>query len=191
MEIENIGYQPVHEDEIQLIQFKLGDELYGVKVEQVREIVKLGEITSVPKMPYFIEGVMNLRGQITTIIDLRRRFEISEDGGHTAQSRIIVAEIGDSQIGIIVDSVQDVIRVSPQTISLPPDVLSGKVDSKFITGICRLQDKLVVLLDLGSLLNEDELVGLDKMERKGFVKKSDPEEVQVELDQEYSEDELE
>ena len=97
--------------EVQLVQFKLGTEFFGVKVEQVREIVKLGDITHVPKMPEFIEGVMNLRGQITTIIDLRIRFGIVAADGRTSQSRVIVAEIGDIQVGIIVDSVQDVIRV--------------------------------------------------------------------------------
>ena len=147
----------IAKNETQLVQFKLGDEFFGVDVEQVREIVKYDEVTKVPRMPVFIEGVMNLRGQITTIIDLRQRFGISGDGGRTTQSRIIVAEIGENQVGIIVDSVSDVIRVSSETISPTPKVLSSKVDTKFLTGICRLEDGLMMLLNLGNLLTDEEI----------------------------------
>ena len=95
-------------DEEQLVSFLLGKETFGVKVTQVREIGKVQDITKVPRMPDFIEGVMNLRGQITTVIDLKKRFAIAEDAnGRTAQSRIIVAEIGDTQLGIIVDAVEE------------------------------------------------------------------------------------
>ncbi|MGA1822031.1 MAG: chemotaxis protein CheW [Thermoplasmatota archaeon] len=158
------GKQEFTGDETKLVQFKLGDESFGVKVEQIREIVKIGNITSVPKMPSFIEGVMNLRGQITTIIDLRRRFDIIGDGGGTYMSRIIVAEIGESQVGIIVDSVKDVIRVSPQTISPPPKTISSKVDARFLTGICRHQNGLLMLLDLDNLFSDEEIEGLDNID---------------------------
>jgi len=160
------GKQEFTGDETKLVRFKLGDESFGVKVEQIREIVKIGDITSVPKMPSFIEGVMNLRGQITTIIDLRRRFDIISDGGRTYMSRIIVAEIGESQVGIIVDSVKDVIRVSPQTISPPPKTISGKVDARFLTGICRHQNGLLMLLDLDNLFSDEEIEGLDRIDLK-------------------------
>jgi purine-binding chemotaxis protein CheW len=143
--------------EVQLVQFKLGNEFFGVKVEQVREIVKLGKITHVPKMPNFIEGVMNLRGQITTIIDLRRRFSIAGEEGHTPQSRVIVAEIGDIQVGIIVDSVQDVIRVPTQSLSPPPKTVSSKVDAKYLTGICKMPDNLIMLIDLTNILGYEEI----------------------------------
>ncbi len=142
--------------EVQLVQFKLGEEFFAVKVEQVREIVKLGNITHVPKMPNFIDGVMNLRGQITTIIDLRRRFGISGDDLRTSQSRVIVAEIGDVQLGIIVDSVQDVIRVSQKSLSPPPKTMSSKVDARFLTGICKQPDNLIMLIDLINILSYEE-----------------------------------
>jgi purine-binding chemotaxis protein CheW len=144
-------------DEIQLVSFKLGKETFAVNVGQVREIGKVERITHVPKMPDFIEGVMNLRGQITTIIDLRRRFGIFTDGERTAQSRIIVAEIGENQLGIIVDSVEDVIRVSTQNISDPPKTITKKVDASFLSGICKLPDDLVMLLDISKLLSEEEM----------------------------------
>jgi purine-binding chemotaxis protein CheW len=144
-------------DEKQLVSFKLGKETFAVDVGQVREIGKVEEITQVPRMPDFIEGVMNLRGQITTVIDLRRRFGISGDGGRTSQSRIIVAEVGENQLGIIVDSVQDVIRISSKSISPPPRTVSRNVDARFLTGICKLPDQLIMLLDLTTVLSEEEI----------------------------------
>ena len=153
------------ENDVQLVQFKLGGEFFGVKVEQVREIVKFSSVTHVPKMPAFIDGVMNLRGQITTIIDLRRRLDISDNGGRTPESRIIVAEIGSSQVGIIVDSVRDVIRVSSEKISLPHDVITSRVDTQFLTGICRLKEDLMMILELGNIVTAEELEGLEGMEK--------------------------
>jgi purine-binding chemotaxis protein CheW len=143
--------------EVQLVSFKLGKETFAVNVDQVREIGKVEQITHIPKMPNYVEGVMNLRGQITTIIDLRMRFGITGEGGRTAQSRIIVAEIGENQLGIIVDSVQDVTRVAKQSISPPPKTVSKKVDTSFLTGICKLPDRLIMLLDLSKLLSDEEM----------------------------------
>jgi purine-binding chemotaxis protein CheW len=151
------------EDELQLVSFKLGKETFAVHVNQVREIGRVEEITHVPNMPDFIEGVMDLRGQITTVIDLRRRFGIKEEQERTENSRIIVAEIDNNQMGIIVDSVQDVIRVSPEVISPPPEVVSRAVDSRFLTGVCRLENELVMLLDLNNLFNDEEKEGLHSM----------------------------
>lgn len=145
-------------DEEQIVSFRLGKETFAVKVGQVREIGKVQDITHIPKMPDYVEGVMNLRGQITTVIDLKKRFNIAVDGegGRTAQSRIIVAEIGDHQLGIIVDSVEDVMRVARNSISPPPKTLAVGMDASFLTGICKLQDKLIMLLDLSKLINDEE-----------------------------------
>jgi purine-binding chemotaxis protein CheW len=145
-------------DEEQLVSFKLGKGTFAVKVANVREIVKVQDITRIPKMPEYVEGVMNLRGQITTVIDLKKRFNIEtgDDKGRTAQSRIIVAEIGDNQLGIVVDSVEDVMRVPLQSISAPPKTLASGVDTAFLTGICKMPDKLIMLLDLNNLIESEE-----------------------------------
>lgn len=145
-------------DEEQIVSFKLGKETFGVRVSQVREIGKVQNITKIPKMPDYIEGVMNLRGQITTVIDLKKRFGIdSETSGVTTASRIIVAEIGDTQIGIIVDEVEDVIRVSRLSISPPPRTLTVGRDTNFLTAICKLQDRMVLLLDLDKVMTVNEI----------------------------------
>ena len=146
-------------DEEQLVSFKLGKETFGVKVAQVREIGKVQDITKVPKLPEYIEGVVNLRGQITTVIDLKKRFHIAAEtnGGLTSASRIIIAEIGDIQIGIIVDAVEDVMRVPRSSISPPPSTLSAGLDNGFLIGICKLPDRLVMLLDLNKIMSTSEM----------------------------------
>ena len=100
---------------------------------------------------------MNLRGQITTIIDLRSRFSIVGDGGRTSHSRVIVAEIGDVQVGIIVDSVHDVIRVPAKSLSPPPKTFTSNIDARFLTGICKQPDNLIMLIDLTNLLGIEEI----------------------------------
>ena len=145
-------------DEEQIVSFRLGKEIFGVRVAQVREIGKVQNITKIPKMPDFIEGVMNLRGQITTVIDLKKRFGIDDDGrGMTTASRIIVAEIGDTQIGIIVDEVEDVLRVPRQSISPPPRTLTVGAETSYLTGICKLPDRMVMLLGLDKVMSMGEL----------------------------------
>ena len=145
------------DNEVQLVSFKLGKETFAVNVDQVREIGKVERITSVPKMPAFIEGVLNLRGRITTIIDLHRRFDISGERKRTAKSRIIVAEIGDLQVGIIVDSVQDVITVGSSSLSPPPKSVSSEAESRFLTGICKQKDHLIMLVDLNQIIDYQDM----------------------------------
>lgn len=161
------------ESEIQLVTFKLGKETFAVNVEQVREIGKVEQITSVPKMPSFIEGVMNLRGQITTIIDLQRRFGIAGANERTDHSRIIVAEIGDIQVGIIVDSVADVITVSSSTLAPPPKSVSNEADARFLTGICKQPDELILLVDLPTIIDYEELAQLTDLNKESDIKPSE------------------
>jgi purine-binding chemotaxis protein CheW len=153
----NREFQEESGSEIQLVSFKLGRETFAVNVEQVREIGKVERITSVPKMPSFIEGVMNLRGQITTIIDLQKRFGIVGGGERTDQSRVIVAEIGDIQVGIIVDSVADVITVSSSTLAPPPKSVSSETEARFLTHICKAQGELILLVDLPTIIDYEDM----------------------------------
>ena len=168
-------------DEEQIVSFLLGRETFAVMVSQVREIQKVQDITRVPKMPAFIEGVMNLRGQITTVIDLKKRFNIDSDGpSRTAQSRIIVAEIGDNQLGIIVDAVEDVMRVPRQSISPPPATLVAGVEANALTGICKLPDKLIMMMDLEKIISGAEMAMLsrgDSLKLDTVVKQTEQAEV--------------
>ncbi len=149
-------------DEVQLVSFILGDETFAIDVAQVHEIVRLEKITTVPRMADFIEGVVNLRGQITTVIDMRKRFSM-DSIERSVQSRIIIGEVGSFQFGMIVDAVSEVIRVSPDDIAPPPEIVTNNIDSSYLKGICKLPGNLVMLLNLDSILSEEEIAQIDKV----------------------------
>ena len=146
-------------DERQLVVFQLGAELYGVEISRVHEIIRLQAVTRVPRTPTFVEGVINLRGKVIPVVDLRRRFGLPA-AEHTRASRIVVVEIGDQVVGIIVDGVSEVLRVSSGTIEPPSPVVAG-LDSEYIHGIAKLPERLVILLDLERILARDERRALE------------------------------
>jgi purine-binding chemotaxis protein CheW len=146
-------------EERQLVVFQLGAELYGVDIARVHEIIRLQSITRVPRAPSFVEGVINLRGKVIPVVDLRRRFglPIAE---HSRATRTVVVEIGDQVVGIIVDSVSEVLRVSTSTVEPPSPVVAG-IDSEYLHGIAKLPERLVILLDLDRVLAREERRALD------------------------------
>jgi purine-binding chemotaxis protein CheW len=141
-------------EERQLVVFQLGAELYGVDIARVHEIIRLQSITRVPRAPSFVEGVINLRGKVIPVVDLRRRFGLPL-AEHTRATRTVVVEIGDQVVGIIVDSVSEVLRVSTSTIEPPSPVVAG-IDSEYLQGIAKLPERLVILLDLDRVLAREE-----------------------------------
>lgn len=146
-------------DERQLVVFELGGELYGVEISRVHEIIRLQTVTRVPRAPTFVEGVINLRGKVIPVVDLRRRFGLPS-AEHTRASRIVVVEIGDQVVGIIVDGVSEVLRVSESTVEPPSPVVAG-IDSEYIHGIAKLPERLVILLDLDRVLAREERRALE------------------------------
>src|SRR5690348_9924421 len=140
-------------DERQLVVLQLGAELYGVEISRVHEIIRLQTITRVPRAPAFVEGVINLRGKVIPVVDLRRRFGLAT-ADHTRASRIVVVDIAEQVIGMIVDAVSEVLRVSSATVEPPSPVVAG-VDSEYIHGIAKLPDRLLILLDLDRVLARD------------------------------------
>lgn len=139
---------------LQVVSFKIGNEEFGVDILKVREINRLVQITRLPNTPNFIEGVMNLRGKIIPVINLRKRLGLGEKN-YDKDIRIIVVELNDKIIGFIVDSVSEVLRFSKSIIEPPPELISG-IDTEYITGIAKLEDKLLILLDLEKILTADE-----------------------------------
>ncbi|MBI9111419.1 chemotaxis protein CheW [Maridesulfovibrio ferrireducens] len=139
---------------IQLVTFSIAEEEFGVDILKVQEIIRTMEITKVPRAPVFVEGVINLRGKVIPIIDLRSKFglEIRE---HDQNTRIIVIEISDMIVGFVVDSVSEVLRIPANTVEPPPPVVSG-LESEYISGVGKLEDRLLILLDLNRLLSGDE-----------------------------------
>jgi purine-binding chemotaxis protein CheW len=140
---------------MQLVTFSIGDEEFGVDILKVQEIIRMMEITKVPRAPEFVEGVINLRGKVIPIIDLRRRFGLSTRG-HDKHTRIIVIEINNMIVGFVVDSVSEVLRIPFSTVEPPPPVVSG-MESEYISGVGKLEDRLLILLDLDRLLSHGEL----------------------------------
>lgn len=147
---------------LQVVTFALGSEEYGVDIAQVQEINRMVSITHVPRAPQFMEGVINLRGQLIPIIDLRSRFgmERSEKTKHT---RIVVTEIGSRRIGMVVDSVSEVLRIPVEQIEDAPDLVAG-VDTEYIRGVGKMGDRLIIMLDLGRVISGTEKVELAKLE---------------------------
>ena len=147
---------------VQLVIFKLGNERYGVETSQVKEIIRAGEITTIPNAPDFVEGVINLRGQITTIVNLRKRFgmepkEIDND------TRIIVFDYNGNTIGMMVDTVTEVRNLSTDDIDTLPSIITARDESKFLKGVGKLPDGLLILVDLNKVLSEDELMSNELM----------------------------
>ncbi|MEO3945082.1 chemotaxis protein CheW [Gorillibacterium sp. CAU 1737] len=150
-------------EEIKVIVFKLGAEEYGVEVEKVETIERIQHLTRVPKTPPFIKGVMNLRGVVVPVLDLRGRFNL-EETAYTDASRIIIIAIEDLKVGMIVDSADDVIDVDTDTISDPPEIVGG-VKAKYLRGVARVgEDRLLILLNLKEVLNKGELIQLEELE---------------------------
>ena len=148
--------QKKQEDELlQLVTFSIGEEEFGVNILKVQEIIRTMEITKVPRAPEFVEGVINLRGKVIPIIDLRRRFGLAPKG-HDKNTRIIVIEINNIIVGFVVDAVSEVLRIPASTVEPPPPVVAG-VDSDYISGVGKLQDRLLIMLDLDKLLSGDDL----------------------------------
>jgi purine-binding chemotaxis protein CheW len=146
-------------DEAQLVVFQLGAEFYGVEIARVHEIIRLQTVTRVPRAPVFVEGVINLRGKVIPVVDLRRRFGLPM-ADHTRASRIVVVEIGDQVVGVVVDGVSEVLRVNGATVEPPSPVVAG-IDSEYIHGIAKLDDRLVILLDLDRVLAQSDRRSLE------------------------------
>ncbi|EMG36558.1 CheW protein [Desulfocurvibacter africanus PCS] len=144
-----------HRDELlQLVTFSIAEEEFGVEILLVKEIIRPMSVTKVPNAPAFVEGVINLRGQVIPIIDLRKRFGLaaSKLGKDT---RIIVVEMSRMRVGFVVDAVSEVLRISAGTVEPPPAMIAG-VESEFIKGVGKLDSRLLILLDLEKLFTSME-----------------------------------
>ncbi|SKA80773.1 purine-binding chemotaxis protein CheW [Paucidesulfovibrio gracilis DSM 16080] len=153
----------IHQDDalIQLVTFRIGEEEFGVDILAVQEIIRTMAITKVPKAPEFVEGVINLRGKVIPIVDLRRRFGMDQRATDK-HNRIIVIETASVIVGFMVDSVSEVLRIPANTIEAPPAVVSG-LESDYIDGVGKLDDRLLIMLNLDRLLSGQEKEALNKV----------------------------
>lgn len=131
---------------LQLVNFKIGNEEFGADILKIQEIIRTIAITKVPNSPDFIEGVINLRGRVIPVIDLRIKLGMQKKE-HDNHTRIIVVEIMGKVMGFIVDSVSKVLRIPKSITEAPPEILTN-INSEYITAVGKLEDRLLILLDL-------------------------------------------
>ena len=151
---ETVMVESQSEGLLQLVSFNLGKEEFAVDILKIQEINRMVEITKVPKSPEFVEGVINLRGKVIPIIDLRKRFKLPGSES-TKQTRIVVVDIDNMVVGLVVDAVSEVLRLPANTVEPPPPIVAG-IDSEYISGVGKLEDRLLILLELDKVLSKDE-----------------------------------
>lgn len=144
---------------LQLASFRLAEEEYAVDIAAVQEIVRMSSITRVPRAPSFVEGVVNLRGKIVPVIDLRRRFGMASTE-QTKATRIIIVDVAGKTVGLIVDAVREVLRLDSEAVSATPELVASGIDASFFKGVGQLGDRLIILLDLQRLLSMEEIAAL-------------------------------
>ena len=146
------------EELLQLVSFNIGDEEFGVDILKVQEINRMLDVTRVPNSPEYIDGVINLRGKVIPIIDLRRRFGM-ERKEHDKNTRIVVVELSGKVVGFVVDAVSEVLRI-PKSVTEPPPPIVAGIGAEYITAVGKLEDRLLILLDLEKVLVGDDMAAL-------------------------------
>ncbi len=137
---------------IQLVNFRLRDENFGVDIGAVREIIRVADITHIPEAPSFIYGVTNLRGRVIAVIDLARQFGLAPQQDLPETARIVVIEIKGQTVGLLVDEVPEVLKIADENIEPTPEVIQTEVRTDYIKGVGKLDNRLIILLDLEKLL---------------------------------------
>ncbi|NLX91593.1 MAG: chemotaxis protein CheW [Firmicutes bacterium] len=144
-----------------MVAFKLEKEEFAVDIHQVREVLKMTRVTPLPQSAHYIEGLINLRGEVIPVVDLRKRFELPE-GERSEQTRIIIVEIQDSNVGLIVDSVTEVLRFSSSAIQPPPARIAG-TRTDLIKGVGKVEERLLIILNLERILTTEEIISLEEV----------------------------
>lgn len=141
--------------EIQMVIFRLAGEEFGLEIAQVREIIRMQNITPMPKAPEFIEGVINLRGQIIAVMDLAKRFGLKSTA-RTDKTRVVVTEVKENTVGLVVDEVPEVLRIAEENVEATPEMIESQIHAKFIRGVGKLENRLVILLAADQILSHEE-----------------------------------
>lgn len=139
--------------EVQYVIFRLEDEYYGAEIQNIQEVILPETPTRVPNNPDFIEGVIDYRGEVIPVLDLKKRFKLGAVE-YTKDAKFIVVQMGDKYIAIIVDEVIEILRSDTENIEEPPEMT--RIGKEYITGVVRMDDRLVILLDLSKVLTVDE-----------------------------------
>ena len=139
---------------LQLVSFKIANEEFGIDILNVQEINKMTQVTKVPNSPEFVEGVINLRGRVIPVVNLRVKMDLP-NREYDKDTRIIVVDLSGKTVGFLVDSVSEVLRIPRNIMEPPPSIVAG-INSNYITAVGKLEDRLLILLDLDKILQQDE-----------------------------------
>lgn len=148
-----VDQRQAHGNLMQLVSFHVGGEEFGLDILSVQEIIRIQQLTRVPNSPDFVDGVINLRGKVIPVIALRKRIGL-EDRPHDKQTRIVVVEVNGTVLGFIVDSVSEVLRIPADTVEPPPRL--GKIEREYVSGVGKLDNRLLILLDVDRLMSDSE-----------------------------------
>lgn len=153
------------DSQLQLVTFQLGEELYGVNIMDVKEIVRIQDVRPIPNAPYYVEGIFNLRSEIIPIISLHKRFHIKKiqlDEGDEYLGGFVIINIDGNKLGIVIDKIARVVLVHDKEIQPPPQMLSG-IGTEYISGVVRQENNYLILLDIRKLFNPKELQKLTSL----------------------------
>ncbi len=164
--------EEIARQEIQIACFRLGQELYGLDIMQIKEIIRPQKLTPVPKAPQFIEGVINLRGAVIPVADMRKRFD-QDTLEDSRKNRILVCALDDRLVGLLVDEVMEVRRFTRQDVVPAPQFIKGP-EADFFLGVARQEDRLVMLIDLGRILSSEARISLQAIEQAAAVAEESP-----------------
>jgi purine-binding chemotaxis protein CheW len=165
MAAENMANEIPKEERAQYVIFRLGESEFGVEIGQVLRIVRLMKVTRVPRSPGFLEGVVNIRGEmggLVPIVDLKKRFELPWQE-YSDKARILVVEVEDQTVGMIVDSVLEIAWLPTSSIKPPPEMVA-EISGVYLTGLARLDDRLIIILNLNRVLTTEEIEELEQIE---------------------------
>ncbi len=148
---------------IQFINFRLGNDEFGIDISSVKEIIRVENITHIPEAPSFIHGLTNLRGQIIPVIDLAKQFGLPEKEKPTGNARIIVTELDSQLVGMMVDEVPGVLKIAEDNVEPTPELIQNEIKGDYFKGVGKLEKRLIILLDLKKVLTPREVEELSKM----------------------------
>jgi purine-binding chemotaxis protein CheW len=134
--------------------FKISDEVFGITIDRVVEIIKVQKVFTIPGLPGFLSGVMNVRGLVVPLIDLRRRFGTEPSG---RKERIIIVRFDQEKIGFLVDEIREIMSLAPEEMTRPPSIFKG-FKTEYITGLGRKGDSIIILLNIDNLLTSEEKI---------------------------------
>lgn len=156
---EQLAIDEIDDEEtglMQLVGFGIGDERFGVDILEVQEIIRAAAVTAVPNSPDFVEGVINLRGEIIPVIDLRKRLNLYREESAQEKNWVLILSINNGVIGFIVDQVTEVLKIEEESIEPPPEIIVTGLENQYIEGVCEVDGELLITLDFKRVLFNEE-----------------------------------